>query len=265
MRDLHAICTPENVTFEFELAGLASRGAAWAIDMATMFALIGFTTILFSLFGMVVAGFAKALYFVVLFAIQWGYGALLEWRWNGQTLGKRAVGVRVLSSHGTPITFAQAAVRNLLRLVDILPVGYLVGAVSVLVHRRARRFGDIAADTVVVRTRRSERPAAISAPNDRYNSLERDTRLAHAAWRITAPERDAMLALTLRREHLPLPVRHRLFVKLAGHLEQRLGLPRPAYFSEERFVLNIAAVAFARDEHEGTKRAASVSRSKPPP
>jgi uncharacterized RDD family membrane protein YckC len=263
MRDLHAIRTPENVTFEFELAGLATRAMAWVIDIATMAALFAAATLVFSVFGLVVAGFAKALYFVALFAIQWGYGALLEWRWSGQTLGKRVLGVRVLSSHGTPITFAQAAVRNLLRLVDILPIGYLVGAVSVLVHRRARRFGDIAADTVVVRTRRSERPAAITAPSDRYNSLERDTRLAHAAWRISAPERDAMLALTLRREQLPLPVRHRLFAKLATHLEQRLGLSRPAYFSEERFVLNIAAVAFARDEREGSKRASSGRKSKP--
>lgn len=248
MRDLHAIRTPENVIFEFELAGLATRGLAWAVDVGVMAVLISLAALLSSLFGLVLAGFAKALYFVALFAIQWGYGAALEWRWNGQTVGKRLVGVRVLSSHGTAITFAQAAVRNLLRLFDILPAAYLVGAASVLMHPRARRFGDIAADTVVVRTRRSERPAAIVAPQDRYNSFARDPRVAYAARRITAPERDTMLALALRREQLPLAVRHQLFVKLARHLEQRLGVTRPEYFSEERFVLNVTAVALQPDE-----------------
>jgi uncharacterized RDD family membrane protein YckC len=249
MRDLHAIRTPENVTFEFELAGLGSRGLAWGIDVFAMALLFSLATLLFSLFGLILAGFAKALYYVALFLIQWGYGAALEWRWQGQTLGKRVIGLRVLSFHGTPIGFAQAVVRNLLRIVDILPGGYLVGALSVLCDRHARRFGDIAADTVVIRARRSERPAAIATHADRYNSFARDPLIAHAARTITAPERDAMLGLALRREHLPLGVRHALFAKLALHMEERLGIQRPPYFSEERFVLNVAAVALDRDEH----------------
>jgi uncharacterized RDD family membrane protein YckC len=257
MRDLHAIRTPENVTFEFELAGLGSRGLAWGIDVCAMAVLISLAMLLSLAFGVFLGGFAKALRFVALFVIQWGYGAGLEWRWQGQTLGKRVVGLRVLSFHGTPITFAQAAVRNLLRIVDILPVGYLVGALSVLCDRHARRFGDIAADTVVIRARRSERPAAMMTQADRYNSFARDPVIAHAARAITAPERDAMLGLALRREHLPLSVRHALFGKLATHLEQRLGIRRPAYVSEERFVLNVTAIALDHTPPE------AGSRSKP--
>jgi uncharacterized RDD family membrane protein YckC len=248
MRDLHSIRTPENVVFEFELAGVASRAAAWGIDVLAMGALLSVATLLASLFGLVLAGFAKALYVVLAFAIQWGYGALLEWRWHGQTLGKRVVGMRVLSSQGMPITFGQAALRNLLRLVDLLPGVYLVGALSALCDKRGRRFGDVAADSVVVRTRRSARPAAMTAPADRYNSFAKDPNIAHAAQAVTAPERDAMIGLFLRREQLPLAVRHALFAKLAGHLERRLGVQRPAYFSEERFVLNLTSIALTRDD-----------------
>jgi uncharacterized RDD family membrane protein YckC len=248
MRDLHSIRTPENVVFEFELAGVASRAVAWGVDMLAMGILLSLATLLVYLFGFVLAGFARALYVVLAFAIQWGYGALLEWRWHGQTLGKRAIGLRVLSFHGMPITFGQAAVRNLLRLIDMLPAGYLVGALSALCDRRGRRFGDIAADTVVVRTRRSARPAAMTTPADRYNSFAKDAAIAHAARAVTAPERDAMIGLFLRREQLPLAVRHVLFAKLAAHLEQRLGVQRPAYFSEERFVLNLTSVALTADD-----------------
>jgi len=252
MRDVHSIRTPENVVFEFELAGLASRALAWLIDLLAMAALISVAALLVSVFGLVLAGFAKALYFVLAFAIQWGYGATLEWRWHGQTLGKRLVGLRVLSSYGTPITFGQAVVRNLLRVVDLLPAVYLLGGLSALCDKSARRFGDIAADTVVVRTRHATRPAAIAAPSGRHNSFARDASITHAARAVTAPERDAMLALALRREQLPLAVRHALFAKLAGHLERRLGFQRPAYFSEERFVLNLTAIALERDGESPT-------------
>ena len=248
MRDLHAIRTPENVVFEFELAGVASRALAWAIDVFAMGTLLGVGALALAPFGTFMAGFAKALYVVLAFAVQWGYGATLEWRWYGQTLGKRLLGLRVLSSQGTPIGFGQAAVRNLLRIVDILPGCYLVGGWSALCDRRARRFGDIAADTLVVRARRSARPSAVSAPADRYNSFARDPRIAHAARAVTAPERDAMIGLSLRREQLPPAVRHALFAKLADHLQRRLGIDRPAYFSEERFVLNLTAVALERDD-----------------
>ena len=247
MRDLHSIRTPENVVFEFELAGVAARALAWTLDLLAIGALISVATVLATLFGLVLAGFAKALYFVLAFAIQWGYGALLEWRWSGQTFGKRVVGLRVLSFYGTPIGFGQAAVRNLLRTVDILPAGYLVGGVTALCDRSTRRLGDIAAGTVVVRARQATRPAAITAPVDRYNSFARDANIAHAARAVTAPERDAMLGLSLRREELPLAVRHDLFARLATHLENRLGIRRPAYFSAERFVLNLAAIALDRD------------------
>jgi hypothetical protein len=67
----------------------------------------------------------------------------------------------------------------------------------------------------------------------------------HATRRITPPERDAMVALSLRREELSLPIRRDLFRRLSQHLERRLGIDRPHFFSEERFVLNLTAVAVA--------------------
>lgn len=243
MRDVHAVRTPENVVFEFELAGLSTRALGWAVDVCVMAVLVGLSATVSSVFGLVLAGFAKALYFVALFAIQWGYGAVLEWRWQGQTVGKRLVGVRVLGSNGLAISIGQAALRNLLRVVDILPGGYLLGGLSVLLDSRCRRFGDIAADTLVVRVQRAQRPVELIAPSERHNSFAADEAVRFALQSITAPEREVMVSLALRREQLPLRTRHELFAKLAQHLERRLGLQRPGYLSEERFVLNLAAVA----------------------
>jgi uncharacterized RDD family membrane protein YckC len=242
MRDVYTIRTPENVSFDFELAGVASRAVAWLIDVLVMFGLLMLMMMIAAVIGFVLGGIASALYFVVAFCIQWGYGALSEWRWNGQTLGKRAIGIRVLQLSGTPVTLMQAVVRNLVRIVDILPAFYLAGGASALLDARGRRLGDLAAGTVVVRQRRSPRPSAVVAPVERYNSFVHDPAVIHASTRITAPERDAMVGLALRRDNLPLPVRYALFSKLSSHLEERLGLARPDYFSEERFVLNLTAV-----------------------
>jgi uncharacterized RDD family membrane protein YckC len=243
VRDLHRIRTPENVTFEFELAGMGARALAWSLDLVVMGALTMLALVVSSTFGTWFQGLATAAYFVAAFAIQWGYGALCEWRFRGQSVGKRIVGLRVISFYGTPVTFVQAAIRNLVRIVDLLPAIYLVGGVSALLDSHARRLGDMAAGTVVVRQRRSVRPSAVMAPVDRYNSFIRDERVVQAVASISAPERDVMVGLAMRRESLPIAVRYALFAKLAAHLERRLAMHRPDYFSEERFVLNLTAVA----------------------
>lgn len=239
MRDVHAVRTPENVLFEYELAGLASRALAVAVDLCVMGMLIGLTALTCAVFGVVFAGFARALYFVALFAIQWGYGVVLEWRWHGQTVGKRVAGTRVLSSNGLAISFGQAALRNLLRVVDILPGGYLLGGLSVLCDPRARRLGDIAADTVVVRVQRDARLTEILGEDHAQRASKIDLALRNAQREITALERDLLHELAKRREQLPLPVRHELFAKLARHLEQRFDMQRPEFLSDERFVLKL--------------------------
>ena len=178
--------------------------------------------------GVVAGGVAAAFYFVAAFVVQWGYGALCEWRFDGQTLGKRVVGIRVMRAEGTRITLAQAAVRNLVRIVDILPALYLVGGVSALdrLERPAtRRFRGRARSWCASDDRRGPR-----AWSRRWSATTRSSRIPaviHATSRITAIERDAMIALALRREQLPLAVRYALFAKLADHFEQRLHLPRP--------------------------------------
>ena len=241
MRDVLSVRTPENVVVEHELAGLSARALSVLIDLLVMSTLVGVAALTCAVFGVVLAGFARALYFVALFAIQWGYAVVLEWRWHGQTVGKRLAGTRVLTRHGLAISFGQAALRNLLRIVDILPGGYLLGGVSALLDARGRRLGDIAADTVVVRVQHGVRLKEILGEGAPLILAEPDSALASAARAITASERDALLRLIARRERLPLAVRHDLFAKLARHLEARLGLSRTEFLSDERFLLNLAA------------------------
>jgi uncharacterized RDD family membrane protein YckC len=97
---------------------------------------------------------------LLLFLILAGYFAFFEWIWNGQTPGKRWLKLRVIREDGRPITFWEAAVRNLLRIFDIMPLPfYSVGLICVFVSGRDQRVGDLVAGTVVVREREAEAPS----------------------------------------------------------------------------------------------------------
>ncbi len=265
MRLVYVVRTPENVQFEFERAGLASRFSAWVIDQIVIGALL-IVLILFVVptVAVFVGASALAVGFVGMFLLLWGYFAILEWKLNGRTLGKAALGLRVIQQSGVRMTFVQSVVRNLLRTVDLFPGGmlglafagdaraifgvYLVGAVVAFVDPLGRRLGDLAASTVVVRERKAPMPSAIVPAAERYNSFIGDPAVRAAARRITGAERDAMTGLALRRESLPLAVRLELFEKLSEHLQARTGLPRPAIFSAEKYVLNLTAVVLSADE-----------------
>jgi len=151
--------TPDHVVLRFQLAGAGNRGFAAMADFVIVFVLmfaIGF-------------GFQKlteidpSLYewsgWVALFEllIAWLYFVLLEWLWNGQTIGKRFFGLRVISEDGEPARFVAVIVRNLVRVVDFLPFFYGFGLVTLIVSSRSQRLGDYAGGTFVVRAPRPRR------------------------------------------------------------------------------------------------------------
>ena len=150
--------TADHVILRYDLAGGGNRGFAALVDfgLATLIfvaAFVGLTSLIdlqrafFPLAGLVV---------LVTFALAWSYFVLLEWIWNGQTIGKRVFGLRVIADDGAPAGFTAVLVRNLLRVVDFLPGFYGIGLLAIVVSSRSQRLGDLAAGTFVVRAPRPE-------------------------------------------------------------------------------------------------------------
>jgi uncharacterized RDD family membrane protein YckC len=106
---------------------------------------------------------AQAVMIISFFLIIAGYFVFFETFWNGQTPGKRLMKLRVIREDGRPITFWEAAARNLIRILDMMPAPgvpfYSVGLISVFMNDRDQRVGDLFAGTVVVRERQDEAPA----------------------------------------------------------------------------------------------------------
>ena len=160
------IDTPEQVALELPVAGIGSRFLAIAIDtllQAALAFLVVAVVLLsgagLSLVSLVPASWrsvAPAIVVIGLFSIYWGYFAVFEIVWRGQTPGKRAAKIRVIRDTGRPIDAWASLIRNLLRAVDVLPGMYGVGLIAMMLNRHSRRLGDLAAGTVVVHDRGPE-------------------------------------------------------------------------------------------------------------
>lgn len=154
--------TSESVVFHYELAGVGSRGIAAILDLVAISALILgeilLTFLVTAIVGRIIdrsiylfTTWALAGLIVAVFITFWGYYIFGDVARNGQTWGKRRLGIRVVREDGSRVTVIDSVIRNLVRVIDLLPGNYTVGVASIMLSREARRIGDIAAGTVVIR------------------------------------------------------------------------------------------------------------------
>ncbi|MCF5284466.1 RDD family protein, partial [Pseudomonas syringae] len=122
--------TPEGIDMLLRPAGLVSRALAFGIDFAIRAALVGLLFVLLQLLDKLGMGLAALVFFLV----NWWYMVLFEVLNQGRTPGKRLLGLRVVHDDGTPIDWSSSLIRNLLRFVDMLPLGYGLGAITCLNH-----------------------------------------------------------------------------------------------------------------------------------
>jgi len=244
-----SIATPEGVVFSYQLATPVSRALAWMVDAAA----IGSASYLLSsvsrVAGFLSPDFARFLAAILYFVISVGYGILLEWRWRGQTLGKRIFGLRVIDVQGLRLRFPQIVLRNLLRPIDSLPVFYLVGGITALSTRLGQRLGDLAANTVVARERYWEAPNLDSIAPAKYNSLLAYPRLVGRLRSLANPEAVGLaLRASAQRDSYNALARLELFSYLAGYFHSLVKFPEAALegLSDEQFVRTALGAIFSR-------------------
>jgi uncharacterized RDD family membrane protein YckC len=151
--------TPDHVVLRYDLAGAGIRGFAAVVDFL-LAAIIAFTANVilswagaFNQASVLVLG---GIVLIVTLVLIWAYFILLEWLWNGQTIGKRMYRLRVINEDGSPAQFTAVLIRNLLRLVDFLPAFYGLGVLVIVLSPKSQRLGDLAAGTYVVRAPRPQ-------------------------------------------------------------------------------------------------------------
>jgi uncharacterized RDD family membrane protein YckC len=251
--------TPEQIDVSYDIAGIGSRFIAALLDtiiisIAFLIVLIPGTfgatfiiKLILSAFGhssgglelWVLAGTGLLSFLVIAF-----YYILFEAFWHGQTPGKRKLGVRVIREGGHPLNFSASMTRNLIRLIDFLPVYYVIGIVVIFVDPKSRRLGDLAAGTVVIKEQKDVK----------LDTLEIDARLPQTvafengdqprlpirdAHRLDADDRRLLREYLQRRPTLPPDVASRIAGSLARAFALKLHHDLEGELPE-RFLLRLA-------------------------
>lgn len=147
------IATPERVSFDFQIAGLGTRAIAQILDLLIV-AVIEVAVVFFAIAAGAGTSSETVLWLLIIvlsFVNVFGYFWVSEALWSGQTLGKKAFRLRAVGDRGEPLTFMQAGIRNIVRIIDFLPYGYGVGMIVLFANGRGKRLGDLAAGTLVVK------------------------------------------------------------------------------------------------------------------
>jgi uncharacterized RDD family membrane protein YckC len=290
------VVTPENIEIEYELAGIGSRFLANLLDTFFQLAIYlglwiivgivglllalsasAFSTSIAAFFGEVEVAFAL----IAAFAILWGYFIWFETRWNGQTPGKRQIGLRVIRDGGYPINIFAAIIRNLIRIMDGMPVvalalisigvfGHQPGTAALgglcillpvlclLISGRYQRVGDFVAGTMVVKQRAPRVPTLEAlAPPPRvlpeHLAAYALADIGRHVYEMTVPEYRAVRHYIDRRWQLPPQVQQTAAMRLAVPLMQRLGIVPPAGVISVNYADFLEYLAVAFEQYRGVK------------
>jgi uncharacterized RDD family membrane protein YckC len=242
-RDKLTIETPEQTVLEFEVAGIGSRFLALAYDSLIQILLGICLLVIMVVVGVALPNSAKsgiwfmALVLLAYFVLYFGYFAIFEIIWNGQTPGKKKEGLRVIKDSGRPITPAESVGRNLMRIVDQLPAFYAVGIGSVLLSRQNKRLGDFVAGTIVVHEKSllEAKPVWQSAEVGQVPATT-----TYGSERLTPEEVSLIEAFLNRRSSLPPDVRFNMADQIARQIRPKLSLPPGELLYAEKLLEAIA-------------------------
>ena len=225
-QETHTVETPEQTNIEFTVAGVGSRALAFLVDSLIEGGVIMIGLILLGVFTSfsvaalrVTGAWVLAAFLLAAFLLYYGYFALFEFFWNGQTPGKRIVGIRVIKDSGRRLSAFETIGRNLLRIVDQLPGFYAVGILTSLLNRQNKRLGDLVAGAIVVR----ERKRAELTPSWHADQTTAKARGPLGAERLTDDELILIESFLARRWQLDPTIRWRMADEILRRLEGKLS------------------------------------------
>ncbi len=232
MSRIFEVITPEHVAIRYELAGIGSRGVAVMVD--TLLQLLLFTAPAYGCYRLwyiftdelehsVLIGLLILSFFIIL----WGYFVIFETLWNGETPGKRLLGLRVMKDAGYPVDFRTVVIRNFLRAIDFLPSFYAAGFIVQLCNGQYKRLGDYPAGTVVVRHGRADNEKKHFGGEAVVFRLLDATVLSQIS-RLSRMEYRTVQHFLERKNDLPAPLRAEFARRLALSLIEKFGYQTPA-------------------------------------
>jgi uncharacterized RDD family membrane protein YckC len=238
--DKLTIETPEQTALEFAVAGIGSRFLAILIDFLIQCGVAVAAILLFAVLGISLGTFSStaglwvgAFFIMFYFLLYFGYYAFFEIIWNGQTPGKRRLGIRVIKDDGRSLTPAESIGRNLMRIVDWLPFFYGLGIICAFFSKGNKRLGDLVVGSLVVReTSLAElKPVWQTAHTEESLLLHRSGSLG--ADKLTPQEAALIETYLARRLSLDHALRRRMADEVFAKVKDKLHLPEGTSVSSD--------------------------------
>ncbi len=145
--------TAQNVNLEHKLADLGTRIAAYLIDFIIKFGYMLFIFILISASGMIESPMLMSFFFLPIML----YTLLFEIFNEGQTPGKKAQNIQVISADGAPVSIGQYFTRWLFCIIDFYLLSWSIALISIGASNKNQRLGDIVANTLVISNKQAKR------------------------------------------------------------------------------------------------------------
>jgi uncharacterized RDD family membrane protein YckC len=237
------IVTPEAVLLEFHTAGVASRTIAELLDIGAevlgLVVIVLALTLALNVLGDDISGVVGVVVGLLLtFLFLVGYPAAMETFWNGRTLGKAAMGLRVVTREGAPVRFRHAAIRAMLGLVEIWAFLGIPAVVSIIVTRRDQRLGDLVAGTLVLgqRAGRHAAPPVSFAVPWNWESYVQSLDVSP----LTDEQYGVVRAVLLRAGELSPEARWQVSTEVATAVAGQMRIPVPVEVAPEMFLTSVA-------------------------
>ncbi|MFG1703557.1 RDD family protein [Nonomuraea sp. M3C6] len=246
------VVTGDAVVVEVRVAQMPSRALAIIIDMAVQLTvLIGAYAILGAFAVVTDPAMFAAVMIVLLVLVMVGYPVLFESISRGRSLGKLALGLRVVSDDGSPERFRQALFRGLAGVLEFWLLSGAPALIASLVSQRGKRLGDVFAGTIVISDR---------APRDTGQVIVMPPPLA--SWAATLelsqlPDEVAQAArqYLLRWHDLTPQVQHEMGVRIATQTAAFVSPAAPAGVPPHAFLSAVLAERRRREQARFAQRA----------
>ncbi len=262
-----AIQTPEQVEFEYELAGLGSRFLAFLFDglvrvficlvvLLLMAIVLFLASKIFSVFKPIPALSEKTpdvptwlfvIIIVTFHLVNFGYYIFFETIWSGQTPGKKLLNLRVIREGGYPVGFYESAIRNFFRIIDAMPINYLVGVLSILLSPKEKRVGDYVAGTIVIKEKKGEIPERLFQHTEvdskiKQSEIEELKEIFPNLVNIQREEYNMVVDFLKRRDQVELARREFIANFMTASVIKKVNFTLPEGMSCEDFLLCFARV-----------------------
>jgi uncharacterized RDD family membrane protein YckC len=252
--------TPEHFELQFQLAGIGVRFLALLVDRlvqaGVILGLLFVVTSLLAVSGLIaevtdffvtmqkfVGQWIIALAILLYGVVSIGYFILFEYLWSGATPGKRSQEIRVIRKDGRPLTFLDAAIRNILRFVDLLGDIYPVGLIVMFLDSKNRRLGDMAAGTLVVMEESVSEPFV---PQKSKRITETDPEIRDVVSCMTPEDYRLIAKFLTRRSELDTEYRAKLVREILDSILDKAQRPITTTYEPESLLEKIQALYMER-------------------